>query len=266
VHDEVLDPQFRHEAVLNAWYCRVPPRRADADGRVLLCFPWAGGGQAGFKAWRELVSAEMELWLARLPGREDRIREVPSSDAGALISELAAAATAVTDRPYALFGHSFGALLAFWVAVALSGTSGRSPVLVAVSGARPPGSRPLDRPLSIMSDGELVATLLSFGGSDAEVLADPEIQELLLPAIRADVAMAEECNWRNGPVLGCPVAAFAGTGDWLAPPQLMLGWRRWTTAGFRLRVFPGGHMFPALAPDEVVAGLAEELSSALADA
>ena len=75
---------------------------------------------------------------AQLPGREVRITEPPHVDVDTLTDALARAVGLRGRRPYALYGHSMGARLAFEVIVNLRRRGLPLPVGLFVGGSRPP--------------------------------------------------------------------------------------------------------------------------------
>ena len=117
-----------------AW---LPPRAAQSAERLLICLPHAGGGALSYLSWRREFAPHVEVLPALLPGRDDRGDEQLVSDIDALVTELAGAAADRVDRPFALYGHSMGALLAFELAHALTDL-GKPPVCLVVSGCDAP--------------------------------------------------------------------------------------------------------------------------------
>ena len=96
---------------MNAWIVRSNP---NPSARLrLFCFPHAGGGALAIRNWSRQLPSDIEVLVVQPPGREERIGE-PAFDRLAPLVEAAAAALApYLDLPYAFFGHSFGALVAF---------------------------------------------------------------------------------------------------------------------------------------------------------
>ena len=124
----------------------------------------------------------------QLPGREVRLREPPFTDFAPLVESVCRGLdAAMAELPFAVFGHSMGALLAFELARwrAREGKSG--PVKLIVSAHDGP-SHPSTFPrLSHRSDVELCEWLRRVGGTPAEVLDSPELLGLQLPILRADL-------------------------------------------------------------------------------
>lgn len=218
----------------------VSDPRPDAELR-LFCLPFAGAGANTFREWPSVFGPRVEIAAVRLPGREQRIRERPVIDPVEVASTIAAAA----DRPYAIFGHSMGARLAFEVVRELRRTGRPLPLRLYPSGINPP-HLPTMGPfagLSKRSDEELLTGVAEGGGVPDAVLAVPELLSLFLPVLRADLTWVDDYVYTEGPPLPVPVVAFAGDTDPVAPPSRMDGWHDHTEAGFTLHTLPGGHFF-----------------------
>src|SRR5687767_8117681 len=93
------------------WF-RCPQPRPQARFR-LFCFPYAGGGLAAYRSWPNQLPADVEVCPIQLPGRDERMAENPFSDLPALVEALTEALAPRLAAPYALFGHSMGALIAY---------------------------------------------------------------------------------------------------------------------------------------------------------
>jgi medium-chain acyl-[acyl-carrier-protein] hydrolase len=225
-----------------AWF-HVPVPRPDAPLR-LICFPHAGGGAAAFRGWPDLMGRYIEVAAARLPGRENRFAEPRLRRMPDAVRALTAALLPSLDRPYALFGHSLGALLAYETARALAAAGRPEPVHLVVAASRAPGHQQDGPPLhSLPDDAAFVARLREFGGLPDEVLAQTALISVLLPTVRDDFELAESYRPPPGPPLHCPVTALAGSADRTAGSADLERWRTATTGPFRVRTAPGGHFF-----------------------
>src|SRR4051812_1322263 len=119
----------------SAWLvCRS--RRPEARLR-LICFPYAGVGASIYRRWPAALPADIEVWAVQNPGRENRIREKPSTSIDELVDAIRGELGSLLERPFALFGHSMGAVLATELARKLH-VAGIEPVHLIVSGRRPP--------------------------------------------------------------------------------------------------------------------------------
>jgi surfactin synthase thioesterase subunit len=163
------------------------------------------------------------------------------------------------DRPYALFGHSFGGLVAFEVARRLRAAGVQPPLALVVVGTPPPHLTGADRPLHERSDEELVAELQRLNGTPAEVLADPDLLRLVLPIVRADLAVMESYEHRPDRPLDCAIAAVGAEDDRLVPPSRLSGWGKHTTAAATVDVLPGDHFFLQRDPGPLMGLLRERV-------
>ncbi|GAA4680898.1 alpha/beta fold hydrolase [Pseudonocardia yuanmonensis] len=206
-----------------------------------------GGAASSFRGWADAVPPGVELVTVQYPGREDRIREEPWTDAVAMAGTLAGL-LAADPRPLVLFGHNLGGTLAYEAARRLPRPPARLVVWARIAPTVPPA-----RVFRGGTDEELAAELRRLGGTDARVLDHPELRALVLPAFRADLQAAGGYVHPSGPPLRCPVRLLLGAEDPAVDPAEALRWAEVAPAGFTHRVFPGGHFYLHEQRDEVLA-------------
>ncbi|WP_280720019.1 alpha/beta fold hydrolase [Kitasatospora sp. MAP5-34] len=240
---------------------RIPVPRPAARLR-LLCFHPAGGGPRMYRDWASELPEDIEVLAVQLPGRETRIGEPCLTDYERAVQQLHAALRRYLDCPYALFGHSMGALLAYGVAVAAAQHGDRAPERLLVSGCAGPGIPHPKAGRPGWSDQELVADLRSMGGTPEEVLANPELLSLILPTLRADFALCDTFRRPAGPLLDCPLTVLGGLQD-IVTPEGLRHWAGTTSAGTSVHTYPGGHFFLT---EESAASVLATVSAALAAA
>lgn len=145
--------------------------------------------------------------------------------------------------PYALFGHSMGAVLAFEFARRLRKEGWPSPTHLVVSGRIAPQLPSRRPPVHALPDAEFRTELEALEGTPAAVLGHDELMQLLTPILRADFAVSETYIDRGEPALGCPITAVGGIVDpWVTREELE-GWTLHTTSAFACYQFPGNHFF-----------------------
>jgi medium-chain acyl-[acyl-carrier-protein] hydrolase len=225
----------------------------------LLCFHPAGAGTAFFRDWATLLPDDVEVLAVQLPGRESRFTEPPLTSHQEAVTALHAALRPYLTRPYALFGHSMGALLAYGVAVAAMRHGDRPPVRLFLSGSQGPGGEPRKPGRPAWTDAELVADLREMGGTPEEVLSNSDLLALVLPTLRADYALCDSFRAPAGALLDCPVSVFGGDRDAYTAADLAR-WGATTRGGWTQRMFDGGHFFlTAPSAEAVRAAVAADL-------
>lgn len=232
---------------------------APAGALRLFCFPSAGGGTSLFARWGERLPAGIAVCPARLPGRESRSAEPPFDRMQPLIAALAGAIEVYLAAPFAFFGHSMGAAVGFELARELRRRGRPLPAGLFVSGARAPQFRRHHVPPSDPTEEEFLAELRRLEGIPAEVLDNPELMALVLPALRADAALHRHYRYTEDEPLGCPIRAYGGESDPNVRRKHLEAWREQTVSSFRLRTFDGGHFFLQSSQDEFLRALAGDL-------
>ncbi|HWR51153.1 MAG TPA: alpha/beta fold hydrolase [Bryobacteraceae bacterium] len=245
------------QAGMNAWFPALE-LRPGASIR-LFAFPHAGAGAAAFHGWNEKLPGAFSVCPVRLPGRESRSSEAPHREMCALVEAIGSAIEQHTGTPFAFFGHSMGAGVAFGVARWLRRKSLPIPVALCVSGARAPQYRRNWTPPQEPSDEEIVSELRKRDGMPSEVLDDPELMRLLLPPLKADTFLYRNWSYTEEPPLPCPIRAYGGAEDENVAREHLEAWREQTCGSFAMRIFPGGHFYLRTHQSEFLDALGRDL-------
>ncbi|WP_225821727.1 thioesterase II family protein [Streptomyces naphthomycinicus] len=209
---------------------------------ALLLLPHGGGSAHAFTEWPAHFPDDIAVLAAQYPGRGARFGEPPAHGMDELCDALVRALDPL-DLPLVIFGNSLGALLGFEVAWRLQ-QARRPPAALCVSGAwaphaRDPGATYGD---ALWSDSALVDWLHEYGGMPAQVLADPDLLQIVLDAVRADLTIVE--NYRFGSErrqLTCPITVLGGTEDRLVSERTLTAWSERTRQDTVVHRLPGGH-------------------------
>ena len=190
------------------------PKPNPAARLRLFCFPHAGGGALTYRMWPEALPADVEVCAVQLPGRDGRIEDPAIDNLDALVDALVPELLPLLDRPFALFGHSMGAMISFEVARRLRARQLAVPQRMFVSGRRAPQLPPEDerRTFDLPKD-EFVEELGRLNGTPREVLEHPELLELLLPILRADFSVCQTYVYAPGEPLDVPITVLGGLED-----------------------------------------------------
>lgn len=245
-----------------SWFS-IPTRRPSAKVQ-LLCFPHAGGGASAFFPWsKALAGHPIEVAALRLPGREGRLREPAQADLTRIVEAIVTALALVRDRPFALFGHSSGARLAFETARRLRALGHGLPVHLFVSGAPAPNVPRTGPTLHHIRDEATFLNEVSsrYGGIPDVVMEHAELRSLIAPALRADLEMHERYVYQDAPPLAIPITAYGGEQDTTVSPDGLARWGEQTTGQFSTRMFTGDHFFLHEQRDALLADVIARLTA-----
>jgi medium-chain acyl-[acyl-carrier-protein] hydrolase len=212
-------------------------------------------------SWAREAQCAIEVCAVQLPGRENRLKERPYTEMSDVIEAAFEALQPFLDTPFALFGHSMGALLAFEFARRVRRAGGAAPVRLLVSGQRAPGL-PRRRPaIAHLPEVEFVAELhRRYAGVPEAILEQPDLLALFLPCIQADMALVEHYRYNDEPPLDCPISAYGGREDPEATELELAAWRAQTRTGFALQRFDGAHFYVRDARKELLAAVCRDLT------
>jgi surfactin synthase thioesterase subunit len=208
---------------------------------TLVCLPCAGASASMYLRWRRHLPPSIRLLTLELPGRGSRIAEKPLTSYTDLVSLLASELAAV-QGPYALLGHSMGALLAYGVCRELAASKRPLPRILLASACAAPSMRDPDRFAGQYDDASLIADLKRQGGTPDAVFAEPELLRMTLDVLAADYQVCHHFSYSKHPPFEFPIHVFAGRSDAISEAQLQ-AWRLETRAGFMLNWFDGGHFY-----------------------
>jgi len=196
-----------------------------------------------FRLWGRTLPPLIEVCPVQLSGREDRFAELPYTNIQALVESLTVEIQPYLHKPFTLFGHSMGALIAFELARSLRRQSGPLPLALFLSARRAP-HLPLNRKsLYQLPDPEFIRELRLLGGTPAAVFESKELLDFVLPTLRADFTICDTYGFMPEPPLDCPFVLYAGRRDTEAPPPDVEAWGCHTTKTCSLQMFPGNHFF-----------------------
>jgi pyochelin biosynthesis protein PchC len=208
----------------------------------VVCFPHAGGSASYYFPLSEALSPQFDVRVVQYPGRQDRRAEPPLDNIPDLADGVFRALAELPPRPQAFFGHSMGGVVAFEVARRCQRLGLPAPLRLFVSASPAPASYTGER-VQLSDDDALIAELAGMGGTDAEILRDPEVLELVMPVIRSDYHAVETYRYRPGPPLASPVTALVGDADPVTPSAAVTPWSSCSYGDFSLHTFPGGHFY-----------------------
>ena len=106
----------------------------------LICFPHAGGSSVSFNHWKKIMPEWISINTVELQGRGSKIKEPLFNNFESVESYILRSLGNIIrpDIPFAFYGHSLGALIAFESAKSIGMVYDREPKHVFLSGCLPP--------------------------------------------------------------------------------------------------------------------------------
>lgn len=230
-----------------------------AASASLHCFPFAGGSAHFYKDWGQLELGHIQGYAIELPGRGLRAREALIPGFSGLIQDLVRNIAPVLEPPYAFFGHSMGALLAFEFTRSLESLGAPLPSHLFLSACRAPHLPGRNKPWHALPEDELISEVEQLEGAPPGALQNKDIRAMMMPVLRADFRLAEQYSHAATGPINVPVSVFGGTSDPLVNPDELAAWSMHTNDLRRVRLFPGGHFYLNYHAGDVVDAIRRDL-------
>jgi medium-chain acyl-[acyl-carrier-protein] hydrolase len=246
--------------ITDRWFACFKPRPA-AKIR-LFCLPYAGGSPLVFRNWAQRLPPSIEVCPVQLPGRGNRLKERPFTNMSDLVPAVAAALTNYLDKPFALFGHSLGAVTCFELTRRFAATHLPGPLHLLVAGCNAPQMRSEVPSMYNRPDSEFIEYLRELRGTPPEVLQHTDMLRLMLPMLRSDFEVSETYEYSVQPPVNCPITALGGTEDVEVTEAGLQAWREHTVESFAVDLLPGDHFFLHASEAKLVDILSRVLDSA----
>ncbi|MFD0695356.1 thioesterase II family protein [Paenibacillus sp. GCM10027628] len=235
---------------LHSWFLN-----ANVNSRAnlrLFCFPYAGGGASVFREWPRFFPKQVEVCPVQLPGRESRGLEAPMTSLTQIVQAIVVEIEPLLHIPFAFFGHSMGALIAYETARQINKKYGKHPVHLFVSGRSGPNLPYTKKKLHQLADAPFKDELRRMNGTPEAVLQHQELMQLLLPRLRADFEVCETYAYTQDQPLQCLISAFGGNADYDVSIASLAAWNEHTLNEFNLHMFDGDHFFLHKEQDNVM--------------
>ena len=206
----------------------------------VLAIPQAGMGAWAFHGWQAALPETVELLPVELPGRNSRMLEPKGQSMRQLVTALVDALTeTLRETPFVVFGHSLGAWVAYELVAELLRRKQAPPLLLVVSGVRPPHLSALENDadkispgISHLDDKEFWSHFERRYGRNPD-LADSNTQQFVLPLLRADFGIVEKYtpSRTSDDPLPCPLIAACANGDNRLADGQLSQWSAYTKDG-----------------------------------
>ncbi|MFJ7326472.1 thioesterase II family protein [Streptomyces cyaneofuscatus] len=240
----------------STWLPFGTPPEADI---ALLCLPHSGAGASAYRAWGQGMPERIGVCPVQPPGRETRRQEPPLRDVGSIVPSLARDVAVTVEGPYAVFGHSTGAICAFELCREIRRMGGPQPEHLFIAGRRAPQLQEKHTKVGELTTEQLAEVLREHGGTPDWVLNDPAMLRMLHPVLTADFEVSEGYVYSPEPPLDLPITAFAATDDPRGTVAQLAAWEPQTTREFTLHELQGDHFAIFQQADRVHTAVAQAL-------
>ena len=245
-----------------AWF--IPFQAIEHPRLRLFCFANAGGSPMQFRSWQNLLPQGIEVCPVQLPGQGSRFREQPATRLSALMATLLEVSGDYFDVPYAFWGYSMGALVAFELARTVQRMNAPAPRQLFLAARRAPHTPAIDSPIHRLPEARFIKEIQRrYNGIPAAVLQEPDLMALFLPVLRANFEMIETHTSEATDLVDCPITAFGGLSDPTVDSMAIAAWGELTTRSFEYFMFPGDHFFIQNHQPAIMQILSKNLKSVL---
>lgn len=211
----------------------------------LFCFGHSGSAASIFRNWQPQFSPCIEIWPLQLPGRETSFSEPLITSLNVLIDKLYPNILPLMEAPFAMFGHSLGALIAFELARKIENSPVKANLRkLFVSACSAPSVLTNESSIHSLPDEAFLETLIHYGAMHPQLLENKDALKVLLPRIRADFSVFETYRYSPVPPLETPIVALAGQHDTVICEENITAWKNHAKESFSFYSFSGGHFYP----------------------
>jgi surfactin synthase thioesterase subunit len=211
----------------------------------LFCFPYAGGSTQIYQPWANRLNSQIEIIPIELSGRGRRINESLYKDFDELVNDVFnQIQNDIIQTPYAFFGHSLGALIAFELVQKIVTDNLPPPKHVFYSGKSAPNSEQKRKFMfHLLDTQEFKQELIKLGGTPPELFKHKELEDLFLPVIKNDFKLSETYTFKVGRKLyDGEITVFLGKEDnWSAGGNDE--WHNCSSGTCNIIYLEGGHFF-----------------------
>ena len=219
----------------------------EAEPRTINLFmiPFAGGNSYVYRNMKEAAAPFLNVILVDLPGHGRRIREKVLTDLDLICDDLFnhPELKGPEIAPYAIFGHSMGAALAYLLAKRMDEERNTPPVHMFFSGRQAPTVPSVEKDLHKLPMNVFIEKVMSYGGIPLEVAREKDLMDLFIPIMMADFKAIETYEFNDVKPVSAPASVFIGENDLLTPYETAFHWQEVSDNPIDITTFSGGHFF-----------------------
>lgn len=206
----------------------------------LIILPHAGGASHGYKVLADAFPTGTDIYCHDFPGHGRRSGEPLMDCMDGLVSDFFERADIFNTAPWAIFGHSMGALVGHAVIKERQRKGLSMPIAFFASGAILP-SAIRDAPISNLPKDLFWLKIASYGGIPPELTDNPGIHDYFETMLRKDFLVVENYYPDNIP-FEVPLYVLYSTADRNVAKSIKK-WGYDTKSEVCFYSFSGGHFF-----------------------
>jgi len=226
----------------------------------LICLAFAGGNRYSYRLFSEKAPSFLKLITLEYPGRGSRMKEELALNITALVDDLYEQIKGVVNtRPYAIYGHSMGGLLAYLLTLKLIENDHDQPEHIFISGTSGPSAKSRSEKMRhLMEKNAFIEEIRKLDGMPQEILENEELLSFLEPILRADFKISETYQYLDHASLDIPFTVITGSDEDLEKEDVLL-WQKETKKPVDFKQLPGKHFFILQHPEKVLGIISNKL-------
>ncbi|KYD04424.1 hypothetical protein B4102_3270 [Heyndrickxia sporothermodurans] len=162
----------------------------------LFCIPHAGASAVSYYPWKKYLDETIDFIPLELPGHMTRAREPFCKSINEAVYELAKPIknNIKNNETYAIFGHSMGGLLLYFLYFNLIESGMESPVHLFFSSRWPPYYDNKKAHLNLDNLDESRSKIIKMGGFKKEILNNKQLVDYYMKVLFADYKLIQSVN------------------------------------------------------------------------
>ncbi|ELR71345.1 thioesterase [Fulvivirga imtechensis AK7] len=227
----------------------------------MFCLPFAGGNKYSFGEYERFAPEFVEVIPVELPGRGSRADEALLTNIYDLAEDVFFSIKNKLDKPYILYGHSMGGLLAYLTAKLIIKNFSSEPLHMFITGCTAPSTRDKSY-LHLLSKEDFIKKLKELGGCPEEILNNGDILDFFEPIIKADFQAVESFEYQQTTPFDIPLTLMFGMSEKVTQSE-MREWQKETTRSIDIIQMPGDHFFINQFGFQIIKVIARKISNQL---
>lgn len=217
--------------------------KLNSNNPLIIALPFAGGNTYSYRNILYNLDNTIDVLCPELPGRGAQSRAELIKDARQLTFLLFSQWISHLNlrRPYIIYGHSMGGLLAYLLCQHISALGLHSPKHLIISGRESPSCTHSKRKLFSLPSHMFWSEVEKLGGTAQEILQDEELKTFFEPVLRSDFEVVESYRHDEIAPLNVPLSIFYGSEE--STLDKMNSWKKETTKEVMIQELLGNHFF-----------------------